>query len=70
MLSISGCFFVEAFTLATEQERRELAACANRWIFFDPSGDTVTVSAVPGDSVFVDGQYLRTVHAPAVNDVG
>ncbi|EQC27878.1 hypothetical protein, variant 1 [Saprolegnia diclina VS20] len=59
LLTISGCFFVEAFTLATEQERLELAACADRWVFFDPSGDTVKVSAVPGDSVFVNGTYLR-----------
>ncbi|EQC36996.1 hypothetical protein SDRG_05814 [Saprolegnia diclina VS20] len=57
-LVIGGCFFVEAFKLATEQERLDIAECANRHIIFDPSGDTVKVSAHPGDTVIVDGQYL------------
>ncbi|KDO19731.1 hypothetical protein SPRG_15061 [Saprolegnia parasitica CBS 223.65] len=59
IVPISSCFFVDAFTLTTEQVRRELATCANRWLFLDPSGDSVTVSAVPGESVFVDGNILR-----------
>ncbi|KDO16675.1 hypothetical protein SPRG_17822 [Saprolegnia parasitica CBS 223.65] len=59
IVPISSCFFVDAFTLTTEHVRRELATCVNRWVFLDPSGDSVTVSAVPGESVFVDGNILR-----------